>query len=123
MDFIDTWKGLKGYLILRARKKEGKPIFTTQSEAERRAAICVECPKHVDAEHAAIQEKGWVEEWGKGLFRQQIQGRTTSQHDKLGKCGVCKCECRTIVHMHRDIMELGIEAKDHPANCWKHNMR
>lgn len=123
MDFLDYWNGTKGFLALKARKADKKPIFTTQSEAERRAAICVGCPKHVDAEHAAIQEKGWLEQWTTGVMRKQIQGRTTSQDATLGKCSVCKCETRTIVHIHREIMALGVEAKDHPSNCWKHNMR
>lgn len=123
MNFLDFWKGTQAYGLLLARKAKGEPIFTTQTEAERRAETCVSCPKHIDAEHAALQEKKWAEEWAKGKFRKQLQGRTTSQDAKLGKCAVCKCECRTLAHIHRDIISLTSEPEKHPAGCWKHNMR
>lgn len=122
MDFTDFWKGTQAYALLLARKASAKPIFTTQSEAERRASVCVACPEHIDAEHAALQEKGWAEDWAKGKFRKQIQGRQTSLDPKLGKCGVCKCESRTLAHLHKEIIELG-GTEGHPKTCWKHNMR
>lgn len=123
MDFTDYWKGTQAYALLVARKAAGQPIFTTQSEAERRASACIGCPMHIDAEHSDIQEKGWLEQWAKGKFRKQIQGRVTSHDATLGKCGVCECECRTLAHIHRDVIKAQGDFSDHPANCWKHNMR
>lgn len=117
LSFLDYWKGTQAYALLLQFKAEGRSIFTTHSEAEARAKICVACPKHVAPDK--IKDAGWLEKWARGKLRKQIENRFTTSDNLLGQCGVCKCENRTLVHLHSSLLKVQPDEKGYPATCWK----
>lgn len=115
--FSQLWKGTLAYATILLREKSGRSIFTTQTEAERRAAICVTCPKNEQV------DKGKIDKAEDELVAKRLEGRTTPVDAKLHTCTACTCQITTIVHMMPDILLAGARAKffrDHPAHCWKH---
>lgn len=95
-----------------------------QELAEKRAAICVQCPKNVAGawftEAPAELIKKAIETW------KTITGKTdfefkTSHDDKLKSCDVCKCLLKLKVHV--DIEHILRKTKpeimaEFPNHCW-----
>lgn len=99
----------------------GNPV--AQDLAERRAAICVGCPKN--------QPGAWFTESPAELIRasvkawQTMKGSAfafeTSQGDKLKSCDVCKClmKLKVFVDAKHIFAKTGPEIMaEFPPNCW-----
>jgi hypothetical protein len=117
----EHWAGTLAFAEVQRREAMGMPVFTVQSEAERRAAICAACPLNT-----ATAKGSAIEEAEDAAMRDMVEGRGTSKDDKLGRCGACSCQIRTIVHLVNGVLFAGAGAdylKTHPSNCWKHALR
>jgi len=89
--------------------------------AEKRAAVCVVCPKH---------EKGtWeslftvpVAHKVRGLIGLIHRSELSTSHDsELRICSVCRCPCETKVHARLSHISAHIPAEDYaelPESCW-----
>lgn len=99
----------------------GEPV--AQDLAERRAAICVACPKNVRG--------AWFTEAPANLLRsaikgwQSLRGNTfafeTAQGDKLKSCDVCKCLMQLKVFCPLDHILQRTKPEimaEFPPNCW-----
>jgi hypothetical protein len=86
-----------------------------QEEAERRAAICAQCPLNVGMHGCGVCRKTV------DAFRETILQRSTSQDAGLLNCGVCGCENRTQVHIPLETLRAGTGDLDYSLNpaCWK----
>jgi len=99
---------------------EGKVV--AKEEAERRAAVCLECPRH---DTTGGLTKYFVKEAARELML--VAGMlkdmdvTTSLDDKLGVCEVCECPMIAKVHCRNEILKKHIKsdqvAKLHES-CW-----
>lgn len=89
--------------------------------AERRAAICVPCPKNLPGDLFAIFTKPIA-----SLIRTQIEDKrrlklSTSQDDKLNICDACGCPMQLKVWFPLDIIKAHIkqpELNDLDPRCW-----
>lgn len=84
------------------------------SEAERRAAICVNCPLNVGMRGCAICKLTVG-----GLRSQVLADSSTSHDDKLLACGVCGCDNKAQVHVPLDVLKAGSRELNYPDWCWK----
>jgi hypothetical protein len=96
----------------------GKPVCVSKQEAERRAAICSQCPHNVPIGNC----------WGCGelgrLFRSVQGGLSTSNDPKLESCDRCGCNLRTKVWVSEEALSKveglqGIKAEEFPSWCWR----
>jgi hypothetical protein len=96
-------------------KDLGKPV--EHDLAEKRAAICVECPKNnqegVDS---------WFTKPAAAFIRKKMEARTdlkleTSNDEKIGVCEACQCVLRLAVHQPLDI-KLKHMSEEQKNNCW-----
>lgn len=94
----------------------GMPV--ARELANKRAAICLECPKH---------EKGeWYTIAAGELIKATIEARSdikleTDYDDQLQSCGVCSCLLRAKVHCPLDIIVSKTKPAilaAFPSNCW-----
>ena len=94
----------------------GAPV--EQVEADRRAAICINCPKNVPG--------SWYTVAPAEIIRSTLSARTdlklaTPHDDKLQSCDVCKCLMRlkvwTPLHFIKDRTPAEVMA-EFPSNCW-----
>lgn len=94
--------------------------FVDQSEAERRASICLKC--FHNRMSAGCRVCGWMGKVSEaiGTF---LGTRKTSVDERLNSCAVCKCPCRAIVHIPLSHLKLdkGQEKLYKEVNCWKTN--
>jgi hypothetical protein len=80
-----TW--LTGWLT------SGRPLVP-QAEAERRAAICAECPYNIGLSGCSTCRQSI------GVLRNKLMKvQPTAVNDKLRACDVCGCDLKTIVHV------------------------
>lgn len=89
--------------------------------AEKRAVVCVACPKH---------EKGSWESLFTVPIAHKVRGLIglihksdlhTSHDAELRVCGVCQCPCETKVHARLSHISAHIPAEDYaelPSECW-----
>lgn len=88
--------------------------FVPQEEAERRAAICAECPENQRIEGCSGC-RNLV-----GRLTQFLGRRKTQQDAKLQGCRVCGCSNIAQVHIPLEALSKGIKADmQFPDNCWK----
>jgi len=91
-----------------------------QEEAERRAAICTECPQNIEVPGCLGMCPGSV---AKLLLRfaAAFQGRTlqTSRDAELKSCGVCGCANAAQVHVSLETLARVRGDFVFPAPCWK----
>ncbi len=100
-------------------KDHGQPV--ERKESERRAAICVACPKM-----STESLDSWFTEPASALIRKKMEARTdlkleTSQDDRLGVCSVCYCPMKTAVHEPLDIKRKHMSAEELDQiweQCW-----
>lgn len=99
---------------------DGKVV--AKEEAERRAAICVECPRHDTTGGLAkylVKEAAAEIMAVFGILKNKDV--TTSLDDKLGVCEICECPMRAKVHVSNEILKKHIKpdqiAKLH-EKCW-----
>jgi hypothetical protein len=97
----------------------GGDPWVDQAEAERRAAICVRCPKNIDASGCP---GCYVMTEARSIIASQKGGKTTSIDQYLRQCCLCKCSISTIVHVKLDVLQTGMtehQKKISPSQCWK----
>lgn len=99
---------------------DGKVV--AKEEAERRAAICVECPKN---DTAGGLKKYFVEKAAAeimGVFGMlKDLDVTTSLDNKLGTCEACSCPMRAKVHVSNEILKNNLKPDQIAKldkNCW-----
>jgi hypothetical protein len=86
-----------------------------QEEAERRAAICADCPFNVGMSGCAVCYATL-----NGL-RGSMMHRSTSQDDKLQACGICGCDNKTQAHIPLNVLAKGVP-HTYPNFCWKSSL-
>jgi len=89
---------------------KGESAWVEQGEAERRAAICVQCPNNQDV------ACGWCSGSPLPVIANHLAGRHTSVDDKLKSCSVCLCHLKAKVHMPLDTLDAS--GLDLPSFCW-----
>lgn len=116
--FLTWWKQSPIAGLLKGKVDRGEPVFVTQAEADRRAALCVGCPHNVTP-----AAKSWAQQWTDGKMIDAVEGRKTAHHDRLAVCQVCSCELRAAVWWLPDILIASMKGKrfpqKFPAFCWK----
>lgn len=87
--------------------------FATQEEADRRAAICVQCPFNI------FPDRGGFIKWSDDIAQASVGDRRSVHHDKLGNCGLCSCPLRPKV-FYEGKLDLPEEMlKEAPKACWQ----
>lgn len=99
---------------------DGKVV--AKQEAERRAAICVDCPKH---DTAGGLKKYFVEKAARELMyvfgMLKDMDVTTSLDDKLGICEICECPMRAKIWVENHVLKKHLKPEQIaklPPNCW-----
>ncbi len=108
-DVVNFLKVLTHWLV-------NKPGFVDQSEAERRAQICVDCPHNVEVSGCF----GCTNV--ARLILDAINDRTTREDEKLKNCRVCGCVNRAQVWVPKETLDQGVTPEMReafPAYCWK----
>lgn len=115
-----TWSDYQQFANVAARHIESGGEMVPQEEAERRAAICVGCPKNVPISGMCASCK--VAEVGSWIYR-IIRGAHTSQDHSLMSCGICGCDTRLAVwsplSVQRDDRFTADDFLTANRNCWK----
>ena len=103
-------------------------LFVDQAEAERRATVCLNCPRNI---HYINGHDANSPTLGQSKFCQLAKGKTTTADGALGVCGVCTCINKCKVHFKQDFIRkastlqllgqfeqeyLGKNGKPH--KCW-----
>ena len=87
--------------------------YVTQEEAEKRAAICVQCPYNI------FPDKDGFIKWADEIAYHSIGGRKTSLDDKLGNCEICTCVNKAKVHLGGEIVNSAEINNKFPDFCWQ----
>lgn len=109
------WDGLKGYVEIESRVWNGIPIFVTQEEANKRAAVCSKCSLCSLPSSRSMAARASNE-----ILAKRTDGRTTPHDDQIDTCDVCSCFLPTIVHLAGDLLFGKDDANKYPLNCWRH---
>lgn len=103
-------------------------VLVDAEEAERRAAICVNCPRNIPKINGRTKHDP---SFAQSRFAQLAQGRTTSLDGMLNLCGVCTCMLTAKIHFTQEFIEdatqqellrqftqeyVGVNGK--PMQCW-----
>lgn len=87
--------------------------WVSQEEAERRAAICVNCP------HNVVVNGCWGCKGALNWIVEMMAGRSTSRDADLQQCSKCFCTLRAKVHIDLGVLMDGQEPlEDLPEFCW-----
>jgi len=101
---------VRSFLNTMGRLVNSEEKFVSQEEAERRANICIRCPKNQDM----------AECWGcsgiAGMIRSVKGSRSTSIDNNLKICDCCGCDLKTKIWIRKDI--LFRDDVDWPSFCW-----
>lgn len=110
-----SWHEVEAFLKTTGQFLVGGGVPVPQEEAERRAAICADCPLNIPMGGCSAC-KVTVD-----VFRGTILKRATSVDAKLKNCGVCKCENHAQVHIPIEALRAGTGDLDYSPNplCWK----
>lgn len=99
---------------------DGKIV--SKEEAERRAAVCVQCPEH---DTSGGLKKYLVDKAAKeimGVFSMlKSKDATTSLDDKLGVCKVCECPMRAKIFIEAHVLKKNLKPEQISKldpNCW-----
>lgn len=88
--------------------------YVETQEAERRADICMACPKNQPIEGCTPCAQ-LIETISKA-----VAGRSTSKDAGLQGCAVCSCSNRVQVHIPLEVLQRGVtDEMIFPAWCWK----
>lgn len=91
----------------------GEDNMVPQETAEKRAAICVICPKNV------FPDKGPFLKYCDKIADASTFGRTTSLDEKLGNCAACSCVLKAKVHFGGKFKLTSEELSEMPDFCWQ----
>lgn len=114
---LKWWQESPIYGMLEGKAERKETIFVEQEEADRRAAICVECDHNVTP-----RSKNWAQRWSDKQMLQSVEGRKAAQFDRLAVCDVCSCELRAAVWWPADILVASSPSglmRRAPDFCWK----
>ncbi len=98
----------------------GKAAFVSQTESNRRASICADCPMNVTLQFSCGACMGAIIT----LLSSIIGNRKTDRDKDLGACLVCSCSLKAAVHVPIDIQRKGLSDEikkdfDGIEHCWK----
>lgn len=103
----EIWEnGTKTLNAISSVAKEERTV--TQEEAERRADICVTCPKNKRVSGC------WPCVMAVPLFHILLPDVQTSKDEKLFGCAACKCALKKKVHVRRELLA----GDTYPSHCW-----
>ena len=109
---ITLWyRAKKFYEAVTSAMRDG---LVPQEEAERRAAICAECP-HNRGEEVSFCVGCWSAKFVKDAA-EALSTRRTSLDHKLDTCSLCSCSLKMKVHVRKEAMQD--KQITWPANCW-----
>ncbi len=110
-----TWNDFEQFSHVFSRFVESGGKLVSVEEAERRAAICVACPKNVQLKGVCGVCAGLMT-WSVKL----AGGLKTSHDENLFACGVCGCANRLSVFAPIEILKDDrFEPDAFPVVCWK----
>lgn len=102
---------LKGGIALLKNYAYNK--FASQEEADRRADICVKCPKN-----QRIDLKIY-DEWADKVAVASVGDRKSAHHSELYNCTVCSCPMRSKVWYDGKLEFTENEVRKFPVFCWQ----
>ena len=109
---VSLWYQAKRFFT--AAISAAKDGCVSQEEAERRAAICVNCPEN--GEQEVVTCAGcWTAKFVKDAA-EALSTKHTSLDSQLRTCRKCQCSNLLKVHVKREAMEE--RQIDWPQNCW-----
>lgn len=103
-------------LVVGGLIKERSDAFVSQEEADRRAAICLGCPKNIDPQGGCPACSGIHR------LAEQVKGNRHSKHDGgLKSCEICGCMLKAKVWINSDILDKADAGLEWPDYCWRSN--
>lgn len=113
-----TWHDIKVFLaVVKSWISTGREL-ESETEANRRAAICSKCP-------FCVQIGGCASCHGLVDNAMALIGKRSTPHDgEIHACKICGCSCKVMVHLKMETLARGLQ-KDHiyPNFCWKANIK
>lgn len=104
---------LRRFLVVVTKWVKGGGQLVDRSLAEKRAAICAECPQNVPV-RGCMGCSGVIPK-----LLKLVGDSTTSLDDKLQGCNVCGCQLKAKVHLPAEVMVDGPDDADRfPSHCW-----
>lgn len=106
-----SWDDVKGALATFGRWVRGGCKFASQSEAERRAEICVRCYMNTHIGGCSNCER----------LVSEVVGKLRTKNDgSLRACAVCRCVLRAKVHFPIETLDTETEKLQalYPEFCW-----
>lgn len=92
--------------------------FVDQSEADRRAEICLNCPHNIFPDRKAFIR------WADDVTEAAVGDRRSTYHDQLGNCGVCSCLLRSKVFLDGKVKLSEDEVQQmERVGCWQLKLR
>lgn len=101
---------LKGGIALLQNMLYNKMV--SQTEADARSAICVECPCNV------FPDKGYFMSWSDEIAEKSTGGLKSINHSKLGSCEACSCTLKAKVFYGGKFSHTEEELSKMPDFCW-----
>lgn len=116
-----TGDDLKRFVVAMYETWKEGAVAVDHAEQDRRASICASCPKRINV--SCMGGCGRIAE----ALSEMIIGCRAKVYPELHKtsCGVCSCECSTIVMFPLEILQK-VDAKtkfpvgQFPAHCWRY---
>lgn len=119
----EHFKGALAYAAIVKMEARNEETLVSPKAAELRAAVCANCKPPVGYNIDVPGSK--LEQAEDEALKAKVGGRTTMFDEHLGKCGVCSCQLRTIVHLVPKILMVGVKSGDlekYPDFCWKRKL-
>lgn len=107
---------LKGGLALIQNIFYGEENMVSQEEADRRGAICLNCPCNV------FVDRDMFIKWSDEMALHSIGDRKSVYHDQLGNCAGCSCNMRAKVFFKGPFnlkSEERAKMKECNSRCWQ----
>lgn len=101
---------LKGGVALLENIFYGEANMVPQEEADRRAAICVDCPCNV------FPDRGTFLQWTDDMALHAVGDRKSTYHDKLGSCEGCTCVLKSKIFF-KGHFKLSKDEEDKMQEC------
>jgi hypothetical protein len=87
--------------------------MVSQEEADKRAAICKNCP------HNVFPDRNKFIEWSDSIAEAATGGKKTADHDALGNCNICSCCLKAKVWSPPPFELSKKEDNKLPSFCWQ----
>ena len=102
---------LKGGLVL--LKNLAYKSYVSQEVADKRAALCLQCPKNV------FPDKDRFIKWSDSVAEASVGDRKAKGHELLGNCDVCSCVNKAKVWYPGPFTPTKEELAQFPDFCWQ----